>query len=101
MSGSSTAYWPGYDLPWDVTAGTGRPVTDPSAPAPGRTIPVAPGGVDLFRIALAAYGDALMWHAVAAANGLWDPWPETTPETLYIPRLDSTATDAGGVLGAP
>lgn len=94
MSGTRSGCVPGM-------LGVGQ--RDPAAPAPGRVVPVAPGGVDLFRMALVAYGDALAWTAIARANGLWDPWPapEATPPAIRLPRAPDAALDSGGVLGAP
>ncbi len=52
-------------------------------------------GGDLYRLALARYGDATQWWRIAQANGLTDP-VLTGPATLTIPAL--TATDTGGLL---
>lgn len=59
-----------------------------------KTITVAGG--NLFQVALAQYGDATMWAAIAGANGLIDPILAGIV-TLAIPDADPNAS--GGVYG--
>lgn len=53
-------------------------------------------GGNLFAIAQAEYGDATDWAAIAAANGLVDPFIQGS-ETLTIPPQPG---DTGGILAA-
>jgi nucleoid-associated protein YgaU len=53
-------------------------------------------GGNLFQIAQDEYGDATDWPAIAAANGLTDPFIQGS-ETLTIPPQPG---DSGGILSA-
>ena len=53
-------------------------------------------GGNLYDLAAQYLGDATQWIRIAQQNGLSDPFiSTTTPITLTIPDVDSTAT--GGV----
>ena len=68
---------------------------------PAKTVRVS--GTTLFHVAMIEDGDALQWNAIAALNGLIDPW--VTPETaLEIPSVFptyATGTETGLLLLVP
>lgn len=54
-------------------------------------------GTTLFRVAMQQNGDALQWPAIAALNGLTDPWISAQVD-LKIPPVWPTAAPTG-ILG--
>lgn len=53
-------------------------------------------GTDLFRMAVAAYGDASLWYKIAQANGLIDP-VITKPRVVTLPPAPAVPSN-GGIL---
>ena len=51
----------------------------------------------LFHLAALYLGDALLWTAIAAANGLADPWINTQ-STIAIPQRVPSAIPPTGLL---
>lgn len=53
-------------------------------------------GTDLFRMAVAAYGDASLWYKIAQANGRVDPLI-TAPVPISVPPPPAIPSN-GGIL---
>lgn len=53
-------------------------------------------GTDLFRVAVAAYGDASLWYKIAQANGIIDP-VITQPQVVTVPPAPAVQSN-GGIL---
>lgn len=66
-----------------------------AATVPAKIVRVS--GTTLFRVAMEQAGDPLQWPAIAALNGLTDPWI-TAQVDLKIPPVFPTGTPTG-ILG--